>query len=150
MYTRNYARTTRKYTPPPGYDGNAFPDSDTPSVKYHEAEDDLPRRTSVVPPNVDVGVDADADVTEETDLFAEPLPPEEPTNLPTEIPVQTQTPPQKPPMFFEEGFRSLEHLFRQLRGNFGREELILILVMLLIASDASIELLFIALLLVIR
>ncbi len=131
MYTRNYAKSPRKYTPPPGYDGNAFPE-DTPSVKYHEAEDDLPRR----PPNTE---DVPEAVTDETfDLFAESMPAGE------TIPVSAQPSP------FEEGFRSLESLFRHLRGRFGREELILVLVMLLISSDASIELLLLALLLAVR
>lgn len=50
---------------------------------------------------------------------------------------------------FASGIQSLEALFRHLRGKFGREELIIVLVMLLVASEgASLELILLALLLI--
>ena len=49
---------------------------------------------------------------------------------------------------FGYGMQALEALFHHLRGKFGREELIIVLVMLLVASDgASIELILLALIL---
>ncbi|MBQ7930723.1 MAG: hypothetical protein IJ334_06905, partial [Clostridia bacterium] len=50
---------------------------------------------------------------------------------------------------FAGGIDAIEALFRHLRGKFGREELIIILVMLLISSEgASLELMLLALLLI--
>jgi hypothetical protein len=56
---------------------------------------------------------------------------------------------QKSVPVFAAGVQSLEALFRHLHGKFGREELVIVLVMLLVSSDgASPELILLALLLI--
>lgn len=153
IYTRNYGKQNRsgvKYSPPPGYDGNAF--SETPSVKLHEAEDDvtrLPRRPRIpAEPEPD-----ERDLFEEPETFSEPEPflePEpEPENAPEPERMIDPSPPAENFPVFHNSIQSLETLFSHLRGKFGREELIIVLVMLLIASDgASIELMLLALILI--
>jgi len=99
---------------------------------------------------------------ENTDLFEErPLQPEEenrpedteprPQSLPEPEfgaePGKLQRPADLP--VFGNGIQAFEALFRQLRGKFGREELIIVLVMLLVSSEgASMELMLLALILI--
>lgn len=71
------------------------------------------------------------------EVRAKPVREEDSSEFPEEVPA------------FSSGIQSLEALFRHLRGKFGREELIIVLVMLLVASEgASLELILLALLLI--
>lgn len=71
------------------------------------------------------------------EVRTKPVREEDTSEFPEEVPV------------FANGVQSLESLFRHLRGKFGREELIIVLVMLLVASEgASLELILLALLLI--
>lgn len=140
IYTRSNERPRRtgsRYEPPPGYDGNAF----SQDVKLHEGDEDVttlrrPREvapvaqtsqtTSVAPASEEVQVEGvgSGEVAEGGRKAT-----------------------------FEEGLLAFEEVFRQLRGRFGREELILVLVMLLISSGdssngAGVELLLLSLLLI--
>ncbi len=169
IYTRNYGKTSAngaQYSPPPGYDGNAF--SSTPEVKLHEAEDDvttlrrkrepvreIPKELPGEGENI-FGNSADSaarsgteettgtDNTENAGSARPQNPPEpdfgaEPGKLP---------PPASVPVLAG-GIDAFEALFRHLRGKFGREELIIVLVMLLISSEgASLELMLLALILI--
>lgn len=166
IYTRNYGKTSAngaQYSPPPGYDGNAF--SSTPEVKLHEAEEDVTnlrrKREPVrkIPPELP---------EEGEDIFENPAPlpgtneAQELYNTENTGSARPQNPPE--PDFgaepgklpssesvpvFAGGIDAIEALFRHLRGKFGREELIIILVMLLISSEgASLELMLLALLLI--
>ncbi len=160
IYTRNYGKNPAnagRYNPPPGYDGNAFPT--TPEVKLHEAEDDVTnlrrKREPIreIPPELP---------EEEEDLFEnsadsgsgvpETAGSARPQNLPEpdfgaepgKLPSAENSVP-----VFAGGIDAIEGLFRHLRGKFGREELIIILVMLLISSEgASLELMLLALILI--
>ncbi|MBQ9717376.1 MAG: hypothetical protein IJV76_05230 [Clostridia bacterium] len=159
IYTRSYGKPSRsgiKYSPPPGYDGSAI--SQTPDVKLHEAEDDVT--------NLRTRRGESRELPEEsTDIFEERPPhPEEIPDHPerAEDSPRPQTLPE--PDFgaepgklqnndsvpvFENGIQAFETLFRHLRGKFGREELIIVLVMLLISSEgASVELMLLALILI--
>ncbi len=158
IYTRNYGKPNRsgvKYNPPPGYDGNAF--SGTPDVKLHEAEDDvtrLPRRSreNTLPEQTDAAVSPEE---ERFDLFDDTPPSYTDESKPEPDEKETKPPEPLPPSeteslpAFGSGVQAFEALFHHLRGKFGREELIIVLVMLLIASDgASIELMLLALILI--
>ncbi len=71
------------------------------------------------------------------EVRTKPVKEEDSSKFPEEVPV------------FAGGVQSLETLFRHLRGKFGREELIIVLVMLLVSSEgASLELILLALLLI--
>lgn len=73
----------------------------------------------------------------------------EPENAPEPERMVDPSPPAENFPVFHNSIQSLEALFSHLRGKFGREELIIVLVMLLIASDgASIELMLLALILI--
>lgn len=171
IYTRNYGKPSRsgtRYNPPPGYDGNAFSQApDVNDVKLHEAVDDvtnlrrnrepvreLPEENADIfddrPPLRERESAAEEERPQkeslpkpesipEPDFGAEPgkLPQAEPGREPESVPV------------FESGIQAFESLFRHLRGKFGREELIIVLVMLLISSEgASVELMLLALILI--
>ncbi len=172
IYTRNYGRPNHsgvRYNPPPGYDGNAF--SDTTNVKMHEAEDDItmmPRRSRE---------SYHTEKKAENHQAAEEIPGQfkESQLEPYEEPEENEVTPfegrkddtvsctddstrgengksdvqQTGVMPFGNSIRALEALFKSLHGKFGREELIIVLVMLLIASEGtSIELLLLALVLI--
>lgn len=114
MYSRNYYGGAR-FSPPPGYVGNAF---DSPTVKHHEPEYTEP--TSVRREESEENQDASETQTARENLT--PVP-QENTNV-------------------------LGELIRSLSGRIGREELIILLVMLLTASDGvSAETLILALVL---
>jgi hypothetical protein len=95
----------QKYTPPPGYDGTAF--GGILSTKHHEPTE-LIRSDERLPEPVEVQI---------TDME----PPE--TEIQPEI---TQ---------HELADSPFRQLLDSIRGKFGTEELIILLVMLLIASD---------------
>jgi len=164
IYTRNYGRADRggRYNPPPGYDGNAF--SEPPAVKMHRATDELVR----LPQNSPETPPLPQNSEEILDLLQEEHPTEDMTDSPSEeneasgerkpSPAEIRTKPTKEEEssgtpdavpVFAGGIQSLEALFRHLRGKFGREELIIVLVMLLVSSEgASPELILLALLLI--
>ncbi len=157
IYTRSNGKNsgTGRYSPPPGYDGNAFPP--TPEVKLHEAEEDVSRLRRKREPAPEIPREL-PEPEEKNDIFGDSMrfsAEEEfaesarPQNLPEpdfgadpgKLPDNTSV--------FAGRMDSLEALLRHLRGKFGREELILVMVMLLIASDgASPELLLLVLLLI--
>jgi len=99
---------------------------------------------------------------ETTDIFEERPPQTEEESRPEETepkpqslpepefgaePGKTEKPADLP--VFGNGIQAFEALFRQLRGKFGREELIIVLVMLLVSSEgASMELMLLALILI--
>ena len=165
IYTRSYGKGSgngARYSPPPGYDGNAFPP--TPEVKLHEAEDDvrLLRRKREPAPEIPR---EQPEPEENNDLFEDSVPfTENGTVTGTENAESAR--PQNPPEpdfgaepgklpsaenipVFAGGTDALEALLRHLKEKFGREELILVLVMLLVSSEgASPELLLLALLLI--
>jgi len=151
IYTRNYGRADRggvRYSPPPGYDGNAF--TEPPAVKMHPAQDELvrlppkervsfPEEERPEPEEMEVGETEEAGERKpsQAEVRTKPVREEDSSEFPEEIPV------------FTGGIQSLEALFRHLRGKFGREELIIVLVMLLVSSEgASLELILLALLLI--
>ncbi|MBE6711493.1 MAG: hypothetical protein E7579_10290 [Ruminococcaceae bacterium] len=86
--------------------------------------------------------------SEENEASGERKPsPAEIRTKPTKEEESSGTPDAVP--VFAGGIQSLEALFRHLRGKFGREELIIVLVMLLVSSEgASPELILLALLLI--
>lgn len=162
IYTRSYGKNTGngRYSPPPGYDGNAF--SATPEVKLHEAEDDVSRLRRKREPAPEIPREL-PEPEDKNDIFGNSVPFSEekeiaetentgsarPQNLPE--PDFGADPGKLPDntAVFAGKMDSLEALLRHLRGKFGREELILVMVMLLIASDgASPELLLLVLLLI--
>jgi len=136
MYTRNTYRTQRndsqRYTPPPGYVGNAF------SGKHHVPEqnirDNVPRR-----PQED---SREAQISEEG-IRAENIPLREnalncrgeeenrDNNGSHELQQEGEVP--KVPGPAEKS--PLQDLLGHLRGKIGTEELIILLIMLLISSD---------------
>ena len=152
IYTRNYGKPSvgeTKYSPPPGYDGNAFPLTE---VKLHEAEDDVTslrrRRGSMPEKTPEPPAEEETELYEEENVRPQNLPePDfgaEPGNLPPSAKPHHGSLP-----VFSGGIDAAEELFRSLRGKFGREELIILLVMLLISSEgASLELMLLALLLI--
>ena len=154
IYTRNYGRADRggRYNPPPGYDGNAF--SEPPAVKMHRAKAEIvrmPQDSEEIPELLQEerpSEDMTARPAEETDNAGERKPsPAEIRTKPTKEEDSSGTPDAVP--VFAGGIQSLEALFRHLRGKFGREELIIVLVMLLVSSEgANPELILLALLLI--
>lgn len=135
IYTRNYGRNGTRYELPPGYDGNAF----SQNVKLHEAEDDVTNLRRPPEPVVQHRDDTSVEDIPKTDGDMGGGKAEETS---AGAPVENDAE-------FERGIRAFESLFRHLRGKFGREELIIVLVMLLISSEgASAELMLLALVLV--
>lgn len=134
IYTRNYGRNGTRYELPPGYDGNAF----SQNVKLHEAEDDVTTlRRSAENKVVHEQIEHEVEPVRDTE-------PEKNSAEPVSIGANTENDAE-----FEKGIRAFESLFRHLRGKFGREELIIVLVMLLISSEgASAELILLALVLI--
>ncbi|MBE6626555.1 MAG: hypothetical protein E7628_05175 [Ruminococcaceae bacterium] len=100
MYTRNYARSNR-YSPPPGYAGNAFVGEG--EIKHHPPTDEV------------IHLPRDDEAT-----GIEPVPQKENT-----VPIHSD---------YKEK-TAISELFHSLRGKFGREELIILAVMLLISED---------------
>ena len=129
IYTRDYGggrRASTGYNPPPGYMGTAF---DSGSMKMHEADVDIStlHRERY----------AEAEETSET--------------------IELQKPPVHPierervDDAARRDSRKLEDLIRSLRGKFGTEELILILILLVVSSDGiGIEALVLGLLLMVK
>ena len=116
MYTRNFSRTPR-YSPPPGYVGNAFASGD--EGKHHPPQDELHQPDSHRGENL-LPEPSQRPIKQES-------PPE-----PKESPAPDGTPSEKP--ILSSG-GELTQLLHHLRGKLGKEELILLTVMLLIASD---------------
>ncbi len=125
MYTRNFGK--QKYTPPPGYDGTAF--NGTISTKHHEPTELIRLPEEKV-----------------SDMPSEPII-EENIVQKGEVQDAEETIPQKKPMRDETQWKQL---LEMVRGKLGTEELIILLVMLLIASEGfSAEMLILGILLVI-
>lgn len=143
IYTRSNERLRRtgsRYEPPPGYDGNAF----LQDVKLHEGDEDV---TTLRRPH-EVCTDAPSAPVATVEPTSQVVPPTEETQV-----GDVRTREVTGGSTFENGLLAFEDVFRQLRGRFGREELILVLVMLLISSGDSsegvgVELLLLALLLI--
>lgn len=117
MYTRNFGK--QKYTPPPGYDGTAF--SETMTTKMHEPQMIIREESPI-----------------EQDLLQ--YQPETEPNEPEPV-TESETP--ELPVFAEKethhkqesALGQIGQLLGHLKGKIGSEELIILLVMLLIASD---------------
>ena len=132
IYTRNFRG---QYSPPPGYDGTAF--SDSGGMKHHPPEDEMPVYTNEDSLNVK------DDLTDRR-VFIPEIPEDRESDLQkcdrdeTEMCVPTLR-----------NEHTMEDLLRIMKGKIGREELIILLVMLLIASDGvGIEVLILALILI--
>ncbi len=134
IYTRDFSARRRdggRYTPPPGYDGTAFVDSG--GMKLHEADVDISQLSR------DRTRRDDAAQIESTDAVSEER-------------IEDTSQALKDAGSREisrRDSRTLEELFHTLRGKIGTEELILILVMLVVASEGiGIEVLLLGLLLI--
>ena len=132
IYTRNFRG---QYSPPPGYDGTAF--SDSVGMKHHPPEDEMPVYTN------EESLDVKGDRTDSDEFFTG-IPEEGESDSPVcdrdETEMCVPAPRNEHPM---------EDLLRIMKGKIGREELIILLVMLLIASDGvGIEVLILALILI--
>lgn len=155
IYTRDFRPVkNQKYSPPPGYDGNAFAapklQNDSPG-EYPQTE--YQRERSMGPT---VRYVAKNEVQEDGEEYENDTPADEAvseeekneeitdeTNDNTELAVKKHS---------RTDFRENDAIFRlieSLHGKFGREELIILLVMFLIASDGiCAEVLILALLLI--
>ena len=116
MYTRNFSRISR-YSPPPGYVGNAFAVAE--EGKHHQPQDELRQQD-----NHRTGNQLPEPSSHQTKPEVRP----ELRNAPVQEEAQSEKPIQ--PVGGE-----LTQLLQHLRGRLGKEELILLTVMLLIASD---------------
>lgn len=130
MYTRNFGK--QKYTPPPGYDGTAF--EGNTSTKHHEPkeiihmEDSLPRIAEY-----EGGMEENQDLVE--------------TKEP-DVTVNKVVPVKEVQQNAASADQTVKKLLESIRGHFGNEEMIILLVMLLIAADGiSAELIILGILL---
>jgi len=119
MYTRNFGR--QKYNPPPGYDGTAF--GGMTATKHHEPMEMIRTDDREIvqedPENALIAQETDSEELPERDVSEEQV---------AEHP--------------------LRQLIESIRGKIGTEELIILLVMMLIASDGfGIEMLVLGILL---
>lgn len=121
MYTRSWYRGQRgddqRYSPPPGYVGTAF--SDESSVKHHIPEKDvheLPQRMTENSPDTHA-------VNAEVCVFGEEA---SAKNNGGELSASEACREEKSP---------LVQLAESMRGRIGKEELIILMTMLLISSD---------------
>lgn len=105
-----------KYNLPPGYDGNAF--SNDMNVKYHE-------------PNNELLYEETHDSTDNHRSKSKTINDEK--AKPDIITTEDSTFTEKPEANI--GIQAFDALFKRLHGKIGREELIIILVMLLIGSE---------------
>lgn len=128
IYTRNFGRRRENtvYSPPPGYDGIAF---DTENMKMHEPETDISelrreaenKRRTVSDQSIPYEDDAAGEDRGEDIL---------------------------PVTSGKNDMHKIRQLAESLRGRLGQEELIIILVMLIVASErVGIEILLLGLLL---
>ena len=108
MYTRNFGK--QKYTPPPGYVGTAF--GTAVETKHHEPMEMIRTEEKV------------------------PIIPDEALRYrDDEQPTEAESCTELQPAEIQREENALHQLLDSLRGKFGTEELIILLVMLLIASD---------------
>jgi len=128
MYTRNFGK--QKYTPPPGYDGTAF--NETVATKHHEPTE-LIRESA-----------------KEKESYPESmLQPQKEERIIQNIP-EKSAPISTEPVVYQKKEDQFSQILHALRGKLGTEELIILLVMLLIASEGfSTEMLVLGILLVI-
>ena len=117
MYTRNFGK--QKYMPPPGYDGTAF--GTAVGTKHHEPMEII--RTENREPEVLILPEPDQEIYESEDPAEDAVDEETHSEL------------QPVPVHRDENENPLRQLLDSIRGKFGTEELIILLVMLLIASD---------------
>lgn len=140
MYTRSFNRMqhgeNQRYTPPPGYVGNAF--SEESGVKHHVPEVDVHEFSSRYQRNDQS--DRNEEITEEFVENDSGLILDE-ASMPAEKNRQNET---------KEAERSpLAQLVESLHGKIGTEELIILMTMLLISSDGiGVEVLILALILI--
>ncbi len=124
MYTRNFNRTPR-YNPPPGYVGNAF--SPGEEGKHHEPQDELHQKGNRRP------------ITPVQEPSNGDCPPQHPEPEEYRMEKEAESSCEAVPAHHEDspvhGTGELTQLLEYLRGKVGKEELILLTVMLLIASD---------------
>ncbi len=125
IYTRD--RRKNNYTPPPGYVGNAFPIYDGATVRYRASSDK----------SDDIPVEAEKSLAE--------IPKDSVEELPDEIENKEEAKPKNDGIQINENLRYLAH---SISEKIGREELIILLVMLLVVSDGMcVEVLILALVL---
>ena len=117
MYTRNFGK--QKYTPPPGYDGTAF--EGNTRTKHHE-----PREIIQIE-------DSGSGITENEKLIEEKQEPAE-TKEP-DITTKEALPLKEAQRNAAASDQTVKKFLETIRGHFGNEEMIILLVMLLIASD---------------
>ncbi len=148
IYTRDFRQKNRvsDYTPPPGYDGNAFNEqremfSAAAKAEYTERQ---PGRRSM--PS-DFGDSPETDSSEFSEEYyggAEQMNRADSYDNPagngeesaderqTEVPVHSRAVKKSE---HNHGIEALSALIESLHGRFGSEEMIILLVMLLVASD---------------
>ena len=132
MYSRNYGKGGR-YNPPPGYVGNTFSE---PEVKRHEPEIDrhepeVRRRESEMRRHESESRRHEPEMRRNESEQEHEEQPRRDASLPE--PTQRNTPGEHRDRSEER--LALEELIHSLRGKIGSEELIILLVMLLTASD---------------
>lgn len=140
IYTRNYSHQPRNYTPPPGYVGNAFTDSE--SLKHHPPEDD-------VNGSDDRFSDRHEDsVSEAREVILNELRKADDCETDHDCDGHDGHKDEHEKDDHDEK-HPFEELLRSFKGKIGREELIILLVMLLVASEGvGIEVLLLALILI--
>ena len=140
IYTRDYGRgrrVTTGYNPPPGYVGTAF---DNSGMKMHEADVEISSLERDRSPRGEIFIEDDygRDGIEAAEERREGV--AERCDV-----VETVED------ISHRDSRKLEALIKSLRGKFGTEELILILILLIVSSDGiGIETLMLGLLLMIK
>ncbi|MBP3368057.1 MAG: hypothetical protein J6L71_01365 [Clostridia bacterium] len=137
IYTRDWGRSRRReesYTPPPGYVGTAFSDG---GMKMHEADTDISELARDRLPREEFLQEKPISEESECSIF-------ESEDEQHEVIDQTEE-------ISRRDGRKLEALIKSLRGKFGTEELILILILLIVSSDGiGIETLVLGLLLMVK
>lgn len=153
----NKSRGSTIYSPPPGYDGNAF--SDNLTVKLHEPNEEIitpeknsmdsdiysPLRSESIADDENNKAKKHLDENAITEVLHETGEERQPTSSDISDTNDTSAAADGKK---NETVRSIESLLCNLRGKLGREELIIILVMILVASEGfSAELIILAVLL---
>jgi len=132
IYTRDYGKARRRdisYSPPPGYDGTAFGEI---GMKMHEADVEIS--------DLERGHTTEEETESQEEIYDE---------------YENCVPDSNALSGLDDSVRrdsrTIEALFRSLRGKLGTEEIILILVLLIVASDGiGIEAMVLGLLLMLK
>ena len=117
IYTRDLRKN--RYSPPPGYDGNAFRDwkANSPSARYTAQRDE--KNEDEHAPEEEIT----ENIPEEAAEYGQEQPSDEVLQADAAVSESAKA------------HESISSLIENLRGKIGREELIILLVMFLIASD---------------